>query len=96
MYFVNAGGFFKWKFSVQPFVIILMNRVTLISWLSHPDFHRTLADMEEMQKEAEKVFQRPLDLLTRNSIERSQNPYKRQNILDNPVVLYEKDALLPL
>ncbi len=68
----------------------------MISWLSHPDFHRTLADMEEMQKEAEKVFQRPLDLLTRNSIERSQNPYKRQNILDNPVVLYEKDALLPL
>lgn len=63
----------------------------MISWLSHPDFHRTLADMEEMQKEVEKVLQRPLDLLTRNSIERSQNPYKRQNILDNAVVLYEKD-----
>jgi predicted nucleotidyltransferase len=47
--------------------------------------------MEEMQKEVEKVLQRPLDLLTRNSIERSQNPYKRQNILDNAVVLYEKD-----
>jgi len=44
--------------------------------------------MEEMQKEIEEIFQRPVDLVTRNSIERSQNPYKRQNILENTVVLY--------
>jgi len=54
----------------------------------HPNFHRTLVDMEEMQKEIEEIFQRPVDLVTRNSIERSQNPYKRQNILENTVVLY--------
>ena len=54
----------------------------------HPDFHRTLVDMEEMQKEIEDIFQRPVDLITRKSIERSQNPYKRQNILNQAVVLY--------
>ena len=54
----------------------------------HPDFLRTLADMEEMQKEIEEIFQRPVDLITRKSIESSQNPYKRQNILDCAVVLY--------
>lgn len=53
-----------------------------------PDFHRTLVDMEEMQKEIEEIFQRPVDLITRKSIESSQNPYKRQNILDCAVVLY--------
>lgn len=54
----------------------------------HPDFHRTLADMEEMQHEIEDLFQRRVDLITRKTIERSQNPYKRQNILDNTVVIY--------
>jgi hypothetical protein len=54
----------------------------------HPDFHRTLADMEEMQQEIEELFQRPVDLITRKTIERSQNPYKRQNILNNTVVIY--------
>ena len=54
----------------------------------HSDFHRTLSDMEEMQFEIEEIFQRPVDLITRKTIERSQNPYKRQNILDNTVVIY--------
>ncbi|HSM25666.1 MAG TPA: nucleotidyltransferase domain-containing protein [Anaerolineaceae bacterium] len=54
----------------------------------HPDFHRTLVDMEEMQKEIEEIFNRPVDLITRNSIERSQNPYKRQNILGQAIVIY--------
>ncbi|MBW6471897.1 MAG: nucleotidyltransferase domain-containing protein [Anaerolineaceae bacterium] len=54
----------------------------------HPDFHRTLVDMEEMQKEIEEIFQRPVDLITRKTIESSQNPYKRQNILDSAVILY--------
>jgi len=54
----------------------------------HPDFHRTLADMEDMQQEIEELFQRPVDLITRKTIESSQNPYKRQNILDSAVILY--------
>ena len=54
----------------------------------HPDFHRTLADMEEMQIEIEEIFQRPVDLITKKSIERSLNPYKRKNILSQAVVLY--------
>jgi len=53
-----------------------------------PDFHRTLVDMEEIQQEIEEIFNRPVDLITRKTIERSQNPYKRQNILDSTVVLY--------
>lgn len=54
----------------------------------HPDFHRTLLDMEEMQKDIEEIFQRSVDLITKKSIERSSNPYKRQNILDQAIVLY--------
>lgn len=41
-----------------------------------------------MQKEIEEIFNRLVDLITRNSIERSQKPYKRQNILGQAVVLY--------
>ena len=54
----------------------------------HPDFYRTLVDMEEMQIEIEEIFQRPVDLITKKSIERNSNPYKRKNILSQAVVLY--------
>ncbi len=54
----------------------------------HPDFHRTLVDMEVIQIEIEEIFQRPVNLITRKTIESSQNPFKRQNVLASAVVLY--------
>ena len=53
-----------------------------------PDFHRTLTDMEKMQAEIEEIFNRPVDLITKRSIEQSPNPYKRKNILDSATVIY--------
>ena len=53
-----------------------------------PTFHRTLADMEQMQQEIETVFHRPVDLVVRQAIENSPNPFKRENILANTHLLY--------
>jgi uncharacterized protein len=55
-----------------------------------PDFHRTLVDMDQMQEEIEDIFQRKVDLISKRSIQQSPNPYKRKNILDNSIVIYEK------
>jgi predicted nucleotidyltransferase len=55
-----------------------------------PDFHRTLADMDLMQDEIEDILQRNVDLIPKRSIQQSPNPYKRKNILDNSIVIYEK------
>ncbi len=54
----------------------------------NPGFQRTLADMLLMQQELEELLQRPVDLVTRQSIERSPNPYKKKNILEHTVLLY--------
>lgn len=52
-----------------------------------PTFHRTLADMEQMQQEIETVFHRPVDLVVRQAIVNSPNPFKRENILANTHLL---------
>ena len=53
-----------------------------------PGFHRTVTDMEQIQVEIEALFSRPVDLITRSSIEHSPNPYKRKNILGQAQVIY--------
>jgi predicted nucleotidyltransferase len=55
----------------------------------NPKWQRRLEDMEQMQAEIEKIFHRPVDLITKKTIEASPNPYKRKNILDHTVVIYE-------
>ena len=51
-------------------------------------YQRTLEDVMQMQDEIDVIFNRSVDLIPRSMIERSPNPYKRENILNNTVVLY--------
>ena len=48
----------------------------------------SLFDHVEMQDELRAILGRPVDLLTRKSIERSQNYLRRQAILDSAEVVY--------
>ena len=48
---------------------------------------RTLFDMVHMEDELVEIFGRPVDLLTRRSIERSRNPIRRDSILTSVVML---------
>ncbi|MBN2043446.1 MAG: nucleotidyltransferase domain-containing protein [Anaerolineales bacterium] len=53
------------------------------------DFSRTLTDQIQMQEELEIIFDREVDFIVRETIERSPNPYKRNNILKNTRELYD-------
>jgi uncharacterized protein len=52
------------------------------------DAHWSLLDHVEMQEELGTLLGRPVDLVTRRSIERSQNPIRREAILKDPVEVY--------
>lgn len=45
-----------------------------------------------LQQELERLFARPVDLLTRRSVEESQNKYFRRFALSHAQVLYEQAA----
>lgn len=47
-------------------------------------------DIVTMNDELEEIFQRPVDLLTKYGVERSENWVRRQNILDSVVLIYEQ------
>jgi predicted nucleotidyltransferase len=51
------------------------------------DAHWTLLHMVDMKDELEALFARPVDLLTRNGVERSANRFRRDAILESAVVL---------
>ncbi len=48
----------------------------------------TLVGILAMQDELEALFGRKVDLLTRESIEKSRNPYRRQSTLESATVVY--------
>lgn len=52
----------------------------------------TLLAMTAIQDELERLFARPVDLLTRRSIERGANRFRRQTILDSVRVAYAGGA----
>lgn len=53
-------------------------------------FHRTLSDQIQMQAEIEDIFNRPVDLIVKKTIQNSPNPYKRASILNAAKELYVK------
>ena len=55
------------------------------------DAHWSLLDHAEMQAELSALLGRPVDLVTRRSIEASQNPIRRASILENPLEVYAAD-----
>jgi len=53
-----------------------------------PEAHPTLLDWVDIQQKLSEVFRRPVDLLSRRAVERSQNPYRRSAILSTTVPVY--------
>ena len=53
-----------------------------------PDSRCTLFGWADMQFKLEEIFGRPVDLVSRRAIERSQNHYRRQAILSTATPIY--------
>lgn len=54
----------------------------------HPDAHPTLFDLAYMEDELKTLFQRDVDLVTRQGIETSRNYLRRKAILSSAQVIY--------
>jgi uncharacterized protein len=51
----------------------------------------TFFDLDEIERQFSILFDnRPIDVVTKNAIERSHNPIRRQNILNNAKIIYEQ------
>jgi uncharacterized protein len=53
-----------------------------------PDAHWSLLDLVKMQDELSSLWKRPVDLVTRRAVERSQNWIRRKAILESAEVVY--------
>jgi predicted nucleotidyltransferase len=53
-----------------------------------PDACVTLLDWADIQEQLSELFGRPVDLVSRRAIERSQNPYRKHSILSAAVPIY--------
>ncbi|MDX2141513.1 MAG: nucleotidyltransferase family protein [Chloroflexota bacterium] len=55
-----------------------------------PDAAWSLFDLVDMKNELTSIFLRPVDILTRKSIERSRNHLRGRNIIENARLTYER------
>ena len=55
-----------------------------------PNNKISLFDLENMEEQLKTLFNRSVDIVTKQSIENSHNWIRRQNILDNSEVIYVK------
>ncbi len=53
-----------------------------------PEAHRTLFDLVNMEEELKRLFGRPVDLVLRKSVERSDNWIRRNSILRSAQQIY--------
>ncbi len=53
-----------------------------------PNAHWSLLDLVKMQDELSTLWKRPVDLVTRRAVERSQNWIRRKAILESAKVVY--------
>ena len=49
-------------------------------------------DFIEIKNELESIFGRPVDIVTRKTIEQSQNPFRKNTILATTQTIYEKKS----
>jgi predicted nucleotidyltransferase len=61
----------------------------------HPDAHPTFRTLDEMEAELKTVFNRDVDLITRQGIEGSRNYLRRHEILSSVQVIYATGASIP-
>ena len=52
--------------------------------------HRTFVDLEDMQVELANIFDREVDVITREGIENSRNYLRRREILTSAQIIYEQ------
>jgi predicted nucleotidyltransferase len=49
----------------------------------------SLYDIVRMKSELEKILSHPVDFISRNAVEKSNNNFRKKSILDNLKVIYE-------
>lgn len=61
----------------------------------HPDAHPTFSSLDRMEAELKTIFNRDIDLITRQGIETSRNYLRRQEILSSVKVIYATGSSIP-
>jgi uncharacterized protein len=53
-----------------------------------PDAHPTFTTLEQMEEDLQQIFDRDIDLITRQGIETTRNYLRRQEILSSSQLIY--------
>jgi predicted nucleotidyltransferase len=61
----------------------------------HPDAHPTFSTLDQMEAELKTIFDRDIDLITRQGIEASRNYLRRHEILSSAQVIYATGSSIP-
>lgn len=61
----------------------------------HPDARPTFSTLDRMEAELKTIFQRDIDLITRQGVETSRNYLRRQEILSSAQVIYATGSSIP-
>jgi uncharacterized protein len=61
----------------------------------HPEAHPTFSTLDQMEAELKTIFDRDIDLITRQGIEASRNYLRRHEILSSAQVIYATGSSIP-
>ncbi len=61
----------------------------------HPEAHPTFSSLDQMEAELKTMFDRDIDLITRQGIETSRNYLRRHEILSSAQVIYATGYSIP-
>jgi predicted nucleotidyltransferase len=61
----------------------------------HPEAHPTFSTLDQMEAELKIIFDRDIDLITRQGIETSRNYLRRHEILSSAQVIYATGSSIP-
>jgi uncharacterized protein len=61
----------------------------------HPEAHPRFSTLDEMEAELRTIFDRDIDLITRQGIETSRNYLRRHEILSSAQVIYATGSSIP-
>ncbi len=52
----------------------------------------SIFELVQMREDFKDLFRRPVDIVSRKAIERSSNPYRKEEIIGTSQMIYEKEA----
>lgn len=61
----------------------------------HPEAHPTFSTLDQMEAELKSIFDRDVDLITRQGIATSRNYLRRNQILSSAQVIYATGSAIP-